>query len=131
MSKFDPKSPKESVSNGQLYFAMCDAISWFKCKQNTVASFSLLTCQKFWKVILCTQYRWNVTSKGLKETHQNTINPLCASPPQLWKLACLHATRILYLEIDFPTMPNYCLLQYNQRKFVFFCKKWRVCYNSF
>ena len=32
MSKFDPKSPKGSVPDGQLLFAMCDAIRWFKCK---------------------------------------------------------------------------------------------------
>ena len=32
MSKFDQKSPKGSVPNGQLYFVMRDAIRWFKCK---------------------------------------------------------------------------------------------------
>ena len=32
MSKFDPKSRKGSVPNGQLYFVMCYAIRWFKCK---------------------------------------------------------------------------------------------------
>ena len=32
MSKFEPKSPKGSVPNGQSLFAMRDAIRWFKCK---------------------------------------------------------------------------------------------------
>ena len=32
MSKFEPKSPKGSVPNGQSYFAVRDAIRWFKCK---------------------------------------------------------------------------------------------------
>ena len=32
MSKFDPKSPKESVPNVQSKFLTRDAIRWFKCK---------------------------------------------------------------------------------------------------
>ena len=32
MSKFDPKSPKGSVPNGQSKFLMRYAIRWFKCK---------------------------------------------------------------------------------------------------
>ena len=48
------------------------------------------------------------------------FSPSYASPPQLWKLACPHGTRESYLEIDSATIPGYCLLQYKQRKFVFF-----------
>ena len=32
VSKFEPKSPKGSVPNGQSYFVMRDSIRWFKCK---------------------------------------------------------------------------------------------------
>ena len=32
MSKFEPKSPKGSVPNGQSLFVMRYAIRWFKCK---------------------------------------------------------------------------------------------------
>ena len=32
VSKFEPKSPKGSVPNGQSWFAARDAIRWFKCK---------------------------------------------------------------------------------------------------
>ena len=57
--------------------------------------------------------------RSLHHTETNysfNINPLCASPPQLCKPARPHATRVSYLEINFPTMPDCCLLQYNQRK---------------
>ena len=64
--------------------------------------------------------------RSLHHTETNcsfNINPLYASPPQLCKPAWPHATRVSYLEINFPTVPDCCLLQYNQRKFEFFLQK--------
>ena len=51
MSKFEPKSPKGSVPNGQSLFAMHDAIWWFKCKlkppNNTGADANLMPIHHF------------------------------------------------------------------------------------
>ena len=41
MSKFDPKSLKGSVPNGQSKFLMRDAIRWFKCKLKPPNNFTI------------------------------------------------------------------------------------------
>ena len=67
---------------------------------------------------LCGPYiYWQVSS------WPSTINPSCASPPQLWKPPHLQATSVSYLQIDFPTTAENCLSQDNQIKFGVFSQK--------
>ena len=45
MSKFEPKSPKGSVPNGQSQFAVRGPIRWFKCKLKPPKKHIGLLCQ--------------------------------------------------------------------------------------
>ena len=57
VSKFDQKSPKGSVPNGQLKFANCYAIRWFKCKLKPPKN------RLYWSIFKCPESMLGVLLK--------------------------------------------------------------------